>query len=166
MRFGLRQASGIPPQGQRDVRDLTRSRAKLVQARVREVQRLQGGLERANITLASVVSDILGVWGRALREALRAGKAAPATMADVAKRRMRATLPLLEPALTGVVRDHHRQVLAMQLAHIDGLDEPIAALNTTMAMALSARSAAAPLSHSPSPGLPRAVRCRSPAPCR
>jgi len=154
MRFGLRQASGIPPQGQRDVRDLTRSRTKLVQARVREVQRLQGGLERANITLASVVSDILGVWGRALREALRAGKAAPATMADVAKRRMRATLPLLEPALTGVVRDHHRQVLAMQLAHIDGLDEPIAALNTTMAMALSARSAAAPLSPQP---LPRAT---------
>jgi transposase len=131
MRFGLLQASFIPPQGQRDVRDLTRYRTKLVQERVREVNRLQGVLERANIKLASVASDIMGVSGRAMLEALIAGKADPATMADLAKRRMRAKLPLLEQALTGVVRDHHRQLLAMQLAHIDFLDEQIAALNTT-----------------------------------
>lgn len=154
MRFGLLQASFIPPQGQRDVRDLTRYRTKLVQERVREVNRLQGVLERANIKLASVASDIMGVSGRAMLEALIAGNADPATMADLAKRRMRSKLPLLEQALTGVVRDHHRQLLAMQLAHIDFLDEQIAALNTTIATALRALSADAPLSPQP---LPRAT---------
>src|SRR5262245_43018162 len=113
MRFGLLQASFIPPQGQRDVRDLTRYRTKLVQERVREVNRLQGVLERANIKLASVASDIMGVSGRAMLEALMAGKADPATMAHLAKSRMRAKLPLLEQALTGGVRDHHRQLLAL-----------------------------------------------------
>jgi transposase len=140
MRFGLLQASFIPPQGQRDVRDLTRYRTKLVQERVREVKRVQGVLERANIKLASVVSDIMGVSGRAMLEALIAGQADPATMADLAKRRMRSKLPLLEQALTGVVRDHHRQLLAMQLAHVDFLDEQIAALTTTIETALRALS--------------------------
>ena len=154
MRFGLLQASFIPPKGQRDVRDLTRYRTKLVQERVREVNRVQGVLERANIKLASVASDIMGVSGRAMLEALIAGKADPATMADLAKRRMRSKIPLLEQALTGVVRDHHRQLLAMQLAHIDFLDEQIEALNTTIETALRALSADEPLSPQP---LPRAA---------
>jgi transposase len=63
MRYGLLQASFIPPQGQRDLRDLTRYRTKLVQERSREVNRVQGVLERANIKLASVATDIMG--GRA-----------------------------------------------------------------------------------------------------
>jgi transposase len=154
MRFGLLQASFIPPQGQRDVRDLTRYRTKLVQERVREVNRLQGVLERANIKLASVASDIMGVSGRAMLEALIAGKADPATMANLAKRRMRAKLPLLEQALTGVVRDHHRQLLALQLAHIDFLDEQIAALNTTIETALRALGADEQPSPPPVPGAP------------
>ena len=73
-----------------------------MQERVREVNRVQGVLERANITLASVASDIMGVSGRAMLEALIAGKADPATMADLAKRRLRSKIPLLEQALTGV----------------------------------------------------------------
>jgi transposase len=140
MRFGLLQASFIPPKGQRDVRDLTRYRTKLVQERVREVNRVQGVLERANLKLASVASAIMGVSGRAMLEALIAGKADPATMADLAKRWMRSKIPLLEQALTGVVRDHHRQLLAMPLAHIDFLDEQLEALNTTIATALRALS--------------------------
>src|SRR6185295_14042816 len=112
LRYSLLQASFIPPQGQRDVRDLTRYRTKLVQERSREVNRVQGVLECANIKLASVATDIMGVSGRAMLEALIAGRADPATMADLAKRRMRSKIPLLEQALTGVVRDHHRQLLA------------------------------------------------------
>ena len=81
MRYGLLQASFIPPEGQRDLRDLTRYRTKLVQERAREVNRVQGVLERANIKLASVVSDVMGVSGRAMIEALIAGKADPAAMA-------------------------------------------------------------------------------------
>ncbi|HSF29357.1 MAG TPA: IS110 family transposase, partial [Candidatus Tectomicrobia bacterium] len=134
------QASFIPPKGQRDLRDLTRYRTKLVQERVREVNRVQGVLERANIKLASVITDVLGVSGRAMLEALIAGRADPSTMAELAKRRMRSKIPLLEEALTGVVRDHHRQLLAMQLAHIDFLDEQIEALNGAIAVSLKAVS--------------------------
>jgi transposase len=129
LRYGLLQASFIPPAGQRDLRDLTRYRTKLVQERSREVNRVQGVLERANIKLASVASDIMGVSGRAMLEALIAGRADPATMAEWARGRMRRKIPLLEQALPGVVRDHHQLLLATQLAHIDFLEEQIEALS-------------------------------------
>ncbi len=151
MRFGLLQASFIPPKGQRDLRDLTRYRTKLVQERVREVHRVQGVLERANIKLASVIADIMGVSGRAMLEALIAGRADPATMAALAKRRMRSKIPLLEQALTGIVHDHHRQLLAMQLAHIDFLDEQIEALNAAIETSLQALSTAEPSREAPPP---------------
>src|SRR6516225_7372947 len=144
MRLGLLQASFIPPKGQRDLRDLTRYRTKLVPERVREVNRVQGVLERANIKLASVIADIMGVSGRAMLEALIAGRVDPATMAELAKRRMRAKLPVLEQALTGIVHDHHRQLLAMQLAHIDFLAEQSEALSTAIETSLQALSTAEP----------------------
>jgi transposase len=126
------------------LRDLTRYRTTLVQERVREVNRVQGVLERANIKLASVIADILGVSGRAMLEAIIAGRAEPAAMAALAKRRMRSKIPLIEQALTGIVHNHHRQLLAMQLAHIDFLGEQIEALNHAIAASLSALSANAP----------------------
>jgi transposase len=140
---------------------LTRYRTKLVQERVREVNRVQGVLERANIKLASVITDVLGVSGRAMLEALIAGRADPATMAELAKRRMRSKIPLLEEALTGVVRDHHRQLLAMQLAHIDFLDEQIDALNGAIAVSLKALSVDEPSSEVTSPS---AATCPTPPP--
>ena len=62
-------------------------------------------------------------------------------MAALAKRRMRRKIPLLEQALTGLVRDHHRRLLAIQLAHIDFLDEQIEALSAAIAASLAALSA-------------------------
>jgi transposase len=70
LRSGWLQASVIPPAEQRDRRDLTRYRATLVQERSREVNRVQGVLERAHIKIASVASDIMGVSGRAILAAL------------------------------------------------------------------------------------------------
>jgi transposase len=145
MRYGLLQASFIPPQGQRDLRDLTRYRTKLVQERSREVNRVQGVLERANIKLASVATDIMGVSGRAILAALIEGRADPATMAELAKRRLRSKIPLLEQALTGLVREHHRRLLAIQLAHIDFLDEHIEALSGEITRCLTELSAGAVL---------------------
>jgi transposase len=136
MRHGLLQASFIPPQGQRDLRDLTRYRTKLVQERSREVNRVQGVLERANIKLASVATDIMGVSGRAILAALLEGHAEAAVMAELAKGRMRTKIPLLEQALTGLMRDHHRRLLALQLAHIDFLDEQIASLSADITRGL------------------------------
>jgi transposase len=129
MRHGLVQASFIPPVAQRDLRDLTRYRTTLVQERSREVNRVQGVLERANIKLASVATDIMGLSGRAILSALIEGRADPATMAELAHGRMRSKIPLLEQALTGLVRAHHRQLLALQLAHIDFLDEQLDTLS-------------------------------------
>jgi hypothetical protein len=69
-----------------------------------------------------VATDILGVSGRAILAALVEGQADPATMAELAKGRLRSKIPLLEQALTGLVHDHHRQLLAMPMAHIDFLE--------------------------------------------
>jgi transposase len=144
MRYGLLAASFIPPQGQRDLRDLTRYRTKLVQERSREVNRVQGVLERANIKLASVATDIMGVSGRAILAALIAGRADAGTMAELAKGRLRTKSPLLEQALTGLMRDHHRRLLTFQLAHIDFLDEQTEALGTEIMRVLTELGTEAP----------------------
>jgi transposase len=144
MRYGLLAASFIPPQGQRDLRDLTRDRTKLIQERSREVNRVQGVLERANIKLAAVATDIMGVSGRAILTALIHGRTDPATMAELAKGRMRTKLPLLEQALTGLMRDHHRRLLTMPLAHIDFLDAQIDALSVEIMRSLTELEQSAP----------------------
>src|SRR5262249_56040868 len=116
----------IPPQGQRDLRDLTRYRTKLVQERSREVNRVQGVLERANIKLASVATDIMGVSGRAMLEAFIAGRADAATMAELARGRLRSKIPVLAQALTGVVREHHPPFLPLHVPPADFLADHIA----------------------------------------
>jgi transposase len=74
--------------------------------------------------------------------ALIDGRADPATMAEWAKGRLRRKMPVLEQALTGLVRDHHRRLLALQVAHIDFLDEPLEALSTDISRLLTDLSAA------------------------
>lgn len=123
---GLLKASFIPAKPQRDLRDLTRYRVTLVEERARVVNRVQKVLENANIKLASVATDVLGVSGRRMLEALVADKTDAATMAELAKGRLRTKLPLLQQALTGVVDAQHRFLIAQHLMHIDFLDEQIA----------------------------------------
>jgi transposase len=149
MRYGLLQASFIPPQPQRDLRDLTRYRTKLVQERSRAINRLQGVLERANIKLAAVATDIMGVSGRAILAALIQGRADPATMAELAKGRMRTKRPWLEQALTGLMRDHYRRLLTRPLAHIDFLDEQIDVLSVEIMRDLGELEAARPAASDP-----------------
>jgi hypothetical protein len=108
-RSGVLPASFIPPEGQRAWRDVTRYRTTLGQARAREGTRVPGVWERAPSKRASVASALRGVAGRAMLDALRAGRAAPPTMAAWAKRRLRRTSPLLAQALTGLGRAQHRR---------------------------------------------------------
>jgi transposase len=82
----------------------------------------------------------MGVSARAIVAALVEGRADPATMAALAKRRRRSQMLLREQALTGVIRDHHRPLLAMQWAPSDVLDEQIEALSAEMMPRLAARS--------------------------
>ena len=126
---GLLKASFIPPKPQRDLRDLTRCRVTLVEERARVINRVQKVLENANIKLASVATDVLGVSGRRMLEAIVAGQTDAATMAELAKGRLRNKVSLLEQALTGVVDAQHRFLIGQHLVHIDFLDEQIATVS-------------------------------------
>jgi transposase len=137
LRYGLLAARFMPPQGPRDVRDLTRYRTQLVQERRRAVNRGQGVLARATIKGAAVATDLRGVAGRAILAAWGPGRAAPATMAALAQGRMRPTRPLLEQALTGLRREHHRRPLTRPVAHSDVLDEPIDAVSSEIMCSLT-----------------------------
>jgi transposase len=127
--YGLLKPSFIPAKPPCDLRDLTRYRTTLVEERARLVNRVQKLLgprgRPANIKLASVATDVLGVSGRRMLAALVAGQSDPTALAELAKGRLRTKLPPLHQALTGVVDEHHRYLLAQQRAHIDFLDEQI-----------------------------------------
>jgi transposase len=129
LQYGLLKASFIPPRGQRELRELTRYRATFIRERATLVNRVQKVLESANIKLASVASDVLGVSGRAMLEALIAGQASPAEMAELAKGRLRDKRAQLTQALEGRVQAHHRFVLTELLCQIDSLEEALARFN-------------------------------------
>ncbi len=122
---GLLRGSFIPPEPIRDLRDLTRYRKTLTDERVREVNRLQKFLEGANIKLSSVATDVMGVSGRAMLEALLSGSTDPQVLSELAKGRLRKKLPELKKALEGRFRSHHRFMVAEVLTHLDFLDEAI-----------------------------------------
>ncbi len=126
LRFGLLKASFIPPVGQRELRELTRHRTNFVRERSTLVNRVQKTLESANIKLASVASNVVGVSGRAILEALVGGETNGAVMAELAKGRLRSKREQLSKALEGRVKAHHQFVLTELLAQIDSLDETIA----------------------------------------
>src|SRR5579875_3439990 len=122
LRHGLLKASFIPPAPVRELRDLTRYRKTLIQERSQEINRLQKGLETANVKLASVVSDVLGKSGQAMLDALVRGTTDAEVLADLALGRLRKKLPELREALDGRVQTHHRLLLKHILAHIHFLE--------------------------------------------
>lgn len=121
---GLLKPSMIPPPPVRELRDLTRDRARLVRDRVTVVNRIQKVLESADVKLAGVASDVMGVSGRAMVKRLIAGDTDAAAMAELARKRLRQKIPELRRALDGRVTDHHRfqlQLLRDQVEHLEGL---------------------------------------------
>jgi transposase len=128
LQHGLLKASFVPPQPIRELRDLTRQRTQLIQERTAAANRIQKVLEDANIKLAGVATDVLGVSGRDMLEALIAGETDPAKLADLARKRLREKIPALRLALQGRVTDHHRFLLRMHLDHITHLEELIGRL--------------------------------------
>jgi transposase len=128
---GLVRPSFVPPRPIRELRELTRYRKTQIQERSREVQRPgQGAGRTPGPELSSVATDIIGVSGRAMLEALVAGTHDPEVLAALAKGRLRTKLPALRAALAGRFRtDHHGLLVAQILAHVDYLDEAIAVLS-------------------------------------
>jgi transposase len=134
---GLLRGSFVPPVPIRDLRDLTRYRKKQIQERTREVNRLQKVLEEAGLKLTSVLSDIMGLSGRAMVRALAGGTTDPEVIADLARGRLRGKLPALRQALQGRFRPHHAFLLEQILAKIDFLEEVIGACSARIAQQLS-----------------------------
>lgn len=129
LQHGLLKASYVPEAPQRDLRDLIRYRTSLIQERAREINRVQKVLEDANVKLASVATNVMGVSGRQMLEAIIAGVEEPEVLAEMAKGRLRAKIPQLERALEGRVRSSHRLLLRLHLEHIDDLTSKIENLN-------------------------------------
>jgi transposase len=122
---GLLKASFVPPKPIRSLRNLTRYRKTQIQERQREANRLHKALEDTGIKLDCVATNILGVSGRAMLDALVHGTTDPEVLADLAKGRLRAKLPALREALEGRFDDLHALWIGAILAHIDFLDEQI-----------------------------------------
>ena len=134
---GLLRASFVPPEPIRILRDLTRARTTIAQARVKEIQRLEKLLEDAGIKLSSVATDIVGVSGRAMLEALVAGQTDAAAVADLARRGLRAKIPALTEALRGRFSDHHAFMVRLYLDRIDAHNADITRLDERIEEAMA-----------------------------
>jgi len=132
LEHGLLRASFVPPPGQRELRDLTRHRSSCVRDRAALVNRLHKTLEGANIKLGCVLTDLQGVSGRAILEALSHGQQDPKTLADLAQWRLRAKREQLEAALVGTLKAHQRLILTDLLCQLETLDESIARLDAAI----------------------------------
>lgn len=133
LRHGLLRGSFVPDRAQRELRELTRDRMALVRERTAEVNRLQKTLEGANIKLAAVATDILGVSGRHILEALVAGTMDPPAMAELARGLLRKKIPQLEQALAGAMDAHQRFLIRRHLGHVEGIDAAIAEVSAEIA---------------------------------
>lgn len=125
LRSGLLSASFVPPQGIRELRDLTRYRRKLTQALASEKNRIQKVLEDANIKISSVLSDTFGVSGSQMIEAIMEGKLCEEEIADLAKGKLKCKKDEIREALVGYFHDHHRFMIKASLEHIRHLEKLI-----------------------------------------
>jgi transposase len=134
---GLIRSSFVPPQGIQQLRDLTRTRKQLVREVAQHSQRIQKVLEDANLKLGSVLSDVLGVSGRAMLQAIVAGETDPAKLAALAQGTARNKAAELREALRGRITEHHRTMLRVHLQVIDALQRTLAELDTSVGKALA-----------------------------
>ena len=126
---GLLRASFVPPKPIRALRNLTRYRKTQIQERQREANRLHKALEDTGIKLDCVASNILGVSGRLMLDALIQGTTDPEVLAELAKGSLRRKIPALREALEGRFDRHHALWVGAILNHIDFLDEQIDGLS-------------------------------------
>jgi transposase len=129
VRHGLITKSFVPPPAIRDLRELVRCRRTLIETRTAMRNRVLKLLEGANIKLSGVASDVFGVSGMAMLEALAAGSTSASEMARLARGRMRRKHAALEAALEGHMREHQRFLLAMQLRQLEAVDCDLEALD-------------------------------------
>jgi transposase len=137
LKHGLLKGSFIPSREQRELREYIRYRRKMIQERSSEMARIQSVLEGANIKLGSVASDVLGVSGRLMLDAIINGETNPEKLSILAKGALRKKIPELNRALEGLIGEHQKMLLAAQLEHIDFLNNQIEKLSAEIAKRLS-----------------------------
>ena len=138
---GMLRPSFVPPAAVRQLRDLTRMRRTLTEDRTAYRQRVADILQDACLKIADKdegITDLFGVTGRAILDALIAGERHPATLAALARGRLKNKTAYLRKALTGRFTDHHARLITAYLALHDHLDEQITALNTDIEAAITA----------------------------
>lgn len=134
LRHAMIHPSFIPPRPIRELRDLTRRRKRLLGAATSEKNRTQKILEDANVKLGNVLSDVFGVSGQLMLEALLDGKAGPVEIAALAKRRAKKKIPEIIAALEGhQMSEHHRRMVRYSLAHLRFLEEQLEDLDKDIA---------------------------------
>ena len=134
---GLIRASFVPPQPIQELRDLTRTRRELTREIVRHTQRIQAALEEANIKLASVISDILGLSGRRILKTIVAGESDPRRLAELGHPKLACTREELAAALEGRLRDHHRFLIGQHLKTIEQVEATIGEFDARIEAALA-----------------------------
>jgi transposase len=127
--YGLVSPSFVPPPPIRMLRQLTRRRSTLVSQRIQEKNRLAGLLEDAGIKLGVVATDIFGVSGRRMVEAMISGERDPHVLADLAVGKLVRKHPALIEALTGRFNDQHALIARQILDHVDYLNTAIEQLD-------------------------------------
>ncbi|MEV6841727.1 IS110 family transposase [Streptomyces sp. NPDC051133] len=136
---GMVMGSFVPPRTVRELRDLTRRRTEVVRAAAAETQRLEKELEDTGFKLTSVLSNAVGVSGRAILEALVAGERDPERLADLTVRQARAKIPQLDEALDGDFTPHHAFMVRHYLDQIDHLNATVAMFDVRIAELLAAQ---------------------------
>src|SRR5712691_1937556 len=133
---GLIRGSFVPPPPIQELRDLTRTRKQLVREIARHTLRIHKTLEDANVKLTAVLTDTLGVSGRAILQALVAGERSPERLAALANERIKASRAELIAALHGRVTTHHRFMLKLHLTHIEALEAAVREVEARLGDAL------------------------------
>jgi transposase len=137
LQHGLLRSSFVPEESQQQWRDLTRLRTQMVAKASQTANRIQKVLEDANVKLASVASDALGVSGREMIRGLISGQSDPATLAACAKGRLKGKSEALKEALLGRVTEHHRFLLQLLMDDLRATEELIARLEQRIEEAMS-----------------------------
>lgn len=134
---GLIRGSFVPPTPIQELRDLTRTRKQLVRERSRHTLRLQKILEDANLKLTETVTDIGGLTGRAILDALIAGETDPERLASLTRGRLKASHAQLVEALQGRVTAHHRFMLKLHLEQIAAIEAALRTLEQQLTETLA-----------------------------
>lgn len=133
---GLVRGSFVPPPPVQELRDLTRTRKQLTREVVQHTQRIQKTLDTANLKVVGVMSDVLGVSGRAILKALIRGESDPERLADLAQGSLKTKRAQLVDALHGHVRPHHRRLLKLHMSIIEKLEKEVEQLDRYLGEAL------------------------------